>query len=437
MTTEKQEQTLVDLAGRINNRFGYLGFNPVQLFHISALESAEYISLLTIADVLMVISERAAFSIPALDYVICQDKRYGQIIISEFVGQAVFMPSAFLVNPWDHKELANVMQDALTVPIDDMILRHGEISGTVTKFGARFWFDTMIAELREAYENSRSYLITPPLDMKSTYLQYLGANKRLFLLDYDGTLTGIKKTPSEATPSPELIMTLCELCADVDNLVYVISGRDKYWLETALGRVPRLGLSAEHGCFLKPIQTNGSKSDWISLINEDDLIWRDSVLQIMQYYAERTPGSLVEKKTASLTWHYRLSDNSFGTRQANELQNYLENTVVENFPVEVITGKKNVEVRPSMASKAKIVKNLMERHAHSEGFILCIGDDRTDEDMFKYLLEERAGDEYCLTCKVGSSKTSAKFSMRNSGQVVALLGRLALASKERRAHSTI
>ncbi|HEY7141398.1 MAG TPA: trehalose-phosphatase [Methylomirabilota bacterium] len=40
-------------------------------------------------------------------------------------------------------------------------------------------------------------------------------------------------------------------------------------------------------------------------------------------FAARTPGSLVEEKTASLAWHYRATDPEYGASQANELRVHL------------------------------------------------------------------------------------------------------------------
>jgi trehalose 6-phosphate synthase/phosphatase len=96
------DPTIVNLAAKINNRFGYLGYNPVSLFNIN-LQQEEYLALLTIAELFLVISERAAYSIPALDYIVCQEKRHGLIMLSEFIGNTIFQPAAFIVNPWDHK----------------------------------------------------------------------------------------------------------------------------------------------------------------------------------------------------------------------------------------------------------------------------------------------------------------------------------------------
>jgi len=74
----------------------------------------------------------------------------------------------------------------------------------------------------------------------------------MFFLDYDGTLTPIVKKPEDATPSKELIKLLHSLSADPHNNIYIISGRDRKFLQNWIGEL-HVGMSAEHGCFLKPI----------------------------------------------------------------------------------------------------------------------------------------------------------------------------------------
>lgn len=95
-------------------------------------------------------------------------------------------------------------------------------------------------------------------------------------------------------------------------------------------------------------------------------------------------GSFIEHKRSSLTWHYRMADPEFGAFQAKECQNHLENAVLSKLPVEILVGKKNLEVRPTIVNKGEIVKRLLGQHPDVE-FVMCAGDDKTDEDMFRAL----------------------------------------------------
>jgi trehalose-phosphatase len=271
---------------------------------------------------------------------------------------------------------------------------------------------------------------TPYLNSDIINLEYKKSQKRYFFLDYDGTLTPIVKTPKDAIPSEKAINSLKKLTDDPQNFVYVISGRDRQTLEEWLGQVPRLGLSAEHGCFLKKIHDDS----WTDLIIDHNPDWKAEVLSVFDYFTERTSGSFIEQKSASITWHYRSADPEFGSWQAKECQGILENTIVGKLPVEIIVGKKNLEVRPVTVNKGTTLKKILFDIEEEEAdFVFCAGDDRTDEDMFKALNEveneikkEEKLNFSVLTCTIGSSskKTLAKYHLNNSDQVIHMLTEL-------------
>ena len=57
-------------------------------------------------------------------------------------------------------------------------------------------------------------------------------------------------------------------------------------------------------------------------------------------------------------------------------------TMVDKLPIDVIVGKKNLEVRPAHTHKGEIVRRLTYQHADAD-LLICAGDDKTDEDMFR------------------------------------------------------
>src|SRR5206468_2953748 len=79
---------------------------------------------------------------------------------------------------------------------------------------------------------------------------------------------------------------------------------------------------------------------------------------LLDQAAARTPGSLVEHKTVSLAWHYRMADPEFGAAQANELRLHLTE-LLSNLPVEIVPGDKMIEVRPHGVHKGVIVPALL------------------------------------------------------------------------------
>lgn len=122
-------------------------------------------------------------------------------------------------------------------------------------------------------------------------------------------MTPIVSNPADAQPTPILLNYLNELCRDPANTVWIISGRDQFFLDTYLGKIPRLGLSAEHGSFMKKAGFN----DWIDMLKDADMAWKNIALKIFEKYTIRNPGTVIEQKKSSITWHYR---NAADTEEA-------------------------------------------------------------------------------------------------------------------------
>jgi trehalose-phosphatase len=270
---------------------------------------------------------------------------------------------------------------------------------------------------------------TSYLDFNQVKVKYNKSKDRYFFLDYDGTLTPIVKTPSAAAPGSKTLEYLKKLASDPLNKVFVISGRDSITLERWLGLIPNLGMSAEHGCFLKM----PNEKEWQDLIADHNDDWKSDVTQIFEYFTERTPGSFIERKSASLTWHYRQCDPEFGSWQAKQCQSLLENAISGKLPVEILAGKKNLEVRPISINKGQTLRRILSEGAEKiqADFVFCAGDDRTDEDMFKALMDLEENKEFpnsdvIVTCTIGpeEKKTLAKFHVNNPDQLMNLLQQL-------------
>jgi len=69
----------------------------------------------------------------------------------------------------------------------------------------------------------------------------------------------------------------------------------------------------------------------------------------MQLYTETTDGSYIENKESAIVWHHQDADPDFGSCQAKELLDHLEN-VLANEPVVVSRGHNIVEVKPQVTS---------------------------------------------------------------------------------------
>ena len=95
-------------------------------------------------------------------------------------------------------------------------------------------------------------------------------------------MTPIVKTPSMAVPSEATLEALERLSADPKNLVYIISGRDGEFLTQHLGHIKGLGMSAEHGGFMRP----PGETKWTNFTEVLDMSWLNEVEEIFKYYTE-------------------------------------------------------------------------------------------------------------------------------------------------------
>jgi len=172
-----------------------------------------------------------------------------------------------------------------------------------------------------------------------------------------------------------------------------------------------IGLVAEHGFCYKLAQSKL----WVTQGHNYIPQYKKEILDIFKDYIMRTPGSFAEIKDTAIAWHYRLTDPEFGSWQSKEIFSQLQ-TMLANLPLEVLSGNKVIEVRNSGINKGSFITNLFHSHILSKlSFILCIGDDRTDEDMFHSLNKRQ------WTFRVGSKESQANYFLKSVDETVELL----------------
>ncbi|KAI9323710.1 glycosyltransferase family 20-domain-containing protein [Dichotomocladium elegans] len=399
---------ITELVSQINSEYGSLAFQPLHHYY-QDIDRDEYYALLSVAHAALITSARDGMNTTSLEYILCQQStHHGPLILSEFTGMASTLSNgAILVNPWDEVGVANAILKALIMSPEEKDARHERLYRHVTEHTAAFWAHSFVTQLSNTSRPPQPTEIVVQ-EMTTAYAQ---ANQRLFLLDYDrkppppdpsstrmwklrnspflslqGTLAPITRVPEEAKPGKDMLSTLERLCKDPHNHVWVVSGRDQASLDSWLGHIPGLGLSAEHGCYFRYPESKR----WYESAAMDDgknsaIDWRDQVTQIFEYYTERTQGSFIEHKRASITWHYRLADAQYGEFQAKECQNHLENNIVPKLPVDVLINQKTIEVRPVNINKGVVAKRILAE-LNTVDLVICAGDDRTDEDMFGVLM---------------------------------------------------
>jgi trehalose 6-phosphate synthase/phosphatase len=115
-----------------------------------------------------------------------------------------------------------------------------------------------------------------------------------------------------------------------------------------------------------------------------------------------------------MVWHYRNANPEQGNLKALELMGDL-NDYINKRQLQVNHGNKIVEVRSQDIDKGTAIKKILSNKAYD--FVFAVGDDKTDEDMFKTLV----GRENCFTVKVGPNASYAQYNLLKPQMVISLL----------------
>ena len=296
------------------------------------------------------------------------------------------------------------------MPEDEQIERNTAMQARLRRYNVTRWANDFIHALDEIVQDQQRLSVTKLTSVQIAQIikHFKNSKKRLLLLDYDGTLVGFKGKPAKAGPDLEMLEILKGLVADKKNEVVIISGRDKTTLTNWLGRL-NTSLVAEHGAWIK--ENNG---EWIcaDLTHND---WKRQVRPIMELYTDRTPGSMVEEKDFSLVWHCRQAEPQQAYIRTQELRDTLMN-LTANMEVGVFEGNKILEVKYHGINKGRAAKIWLQKN--NWDFILCAGDDYTDEEMFEVLPNS------AYSIKVGLSLSRAKFNIPSVTELRELLKRL-------------
>jgi trehalose 6-phosphate synthase/phosphatase len=142
-------------------------------------------------------------------------------------------------------------------------------------------------------------------------------------------------------------------------------------------------------------------------------------MPVLETYVDRTPGTFIEEKTYSLVWHYRKAQKGLGELRAGELMNNLK-YLANDKGLQLLPGDKVVEVKNVEINKGKAALMLIDGDEYD--FMMALGDDFTDEDVFKALPES------AVTIKIGSNLSAAKFYLRSPSEARKLLRSLAESS---------
>lgn len=236
--------------------------------------------------------------------------------------------------------------------------------------------------------------------------KYRNASRRLVLLDYDGTLVNYTPIPDSARLSEHLFDILIKLVDTPHTEVFIITGRGYQDIDKILNHL-QVNIIAEHGAMIKESGT------WMNQIN-NTASWKETIIPILKQITLKCPGSFIEEKTYSLAWHYRNAESLAGITNSRELISILDK-IIHSYNLKILDGNKVVEIMSGEVGKGIAVERLFEQKHYD--FVLSVGDDTTDEEMFEYFLQN----SNAFTIKVGNGDTFARYKLDSINHVLLLL----------------
>jgi trehalose 6-phosphate synthase/phosphatase len=401
---------LEQTVGRIVGDFGNVHWTPL-VYQFRNLTFDEIVPLYRSCDVALITPLRDGMNLVAKEFIASRPDQTGVLILSEMAGAAKEMGEAIIINPFHREDFAKALEQALTMPVDEQIRRNQHLQERLRRYNVVRWADDFVQALisTQKTEAARRARLLTGKAYSGMVQQYRAAAHRALLLDYDGTLVPFATEPKMAHPDAELIETLTALGSDPANHVTIISGRPRRTLEEWFGKLP-ISLIAEHGVWLR-----NKNSEW-RMLKTMTADWKERVRPILQLYVDRLPGALLEEKEFSLAWHYRRTDPELASLRAKELLDDLTG-YTRNIDVQVFEGNKVIEMRNSGVNKGTAAMEWLKEH--TPDFILGIGDDWTDEDLFRALPPS------AFSVRVGLANTAARYYLSNHTAVRRILREMA------------
>jgi trehalose-phosphatase len=248
----------------------------------------------------------------------------------------------------------------------------------------------------------------------SALKRILDKEKVLLMLDYDGTVVPIAKTPAQAVLSGTS-RKIFEKAAGCPLLrLAFISGRSLSEIKK-MAAIEGISYAGNHGLEIEGPGIGFVHKKAQALSGELRALFAELSKKLCDH-----KGVLVEDKDLSISVHFRLADPSCEKRIISEVTD-----AVNNKKFRLSSGKKVIEIRPRIKwNKGNAAKVLMRRF---KGYYpVYLGDDRTDEDAFSALKKKG------LTIFVGQpKKTLAAYCLKDHKEVRSLVKMIEQRNKKR------
>ncbi len=405
---QELKEDIERLVGRINGEYTRIGWTPISYLYRS-LPFPELVALYNLADVALITPLRDGMNLIAKEYVATQIDRDdpGMLILSEMAGAANELAEAIRINPHNNEQIVDSIKDALDMEEDDKKRRIRLMKTRIQRYTVKRWAEDFMSSLDNIKEKQHSLYYSKLTNKHRTkiFSSFKKAEKRLFLLDYDGTLVGFSNKPDAAVPDQRLYQQIDDIIKDEKNELVLISGRDKVTLGEWF-KGCKINIIGEHGGWFRDKQGNWESKEALPQN------WKQAIFPILELFTDRTPGSMIEEKDFSLVWHYRNCEPALAQVRIQELKDAILG-LTANYNIGVFEGNKILEIKRTGINKGSAVEYFLNKADWD--FIFAAGDDYTDEYMFSVLPKD------AVSVKVGLGASEANYSVGEAQEVRAML----------------
>lgn len=396
------------LVKEINSAYGTERWQPVDYIN-QTLPFEEVTALFQVADVAFIAPLRDGMNLTAKEFV-ASNNSGGVLILSETAGAASELQDALIVNPRRPASLVQALEQALSMRRRRARARLRSMRQQLSANTVQTWARGFVEGLQKPIPGTpqlRTWQLRSQSQIQLLQV-YRRAKKRLLLLDYDGTLVPFTEDYQKASPPHKVLELLSNLSADHRNTVVLISGRSSADLEEWFGQ-SAIGLVAEHGAMIK----KAGNKHW-QTIERAEARWQKTIVPILEKYAALAPKARVEIKPHSLVWHYRATP-PYDTQKYTVIIKRTLKPILKRYGLQLYQGNKILEIKDPRINKGAGVERWLIKQPD---FMLAIGDDYTDEDLFQSLPDG------AYTVKVGRGRTNARYRLYTHHAVLKLLKKL-------------
>src|SRR5690606_3787135 len=155
------------------------------------------VDLYNYCEIALITPIRDGMNLVAKEFIASKSDGRGVLILSEMAGAAKEMSEAIIINPNNKPQIAEAIKKAIEMPLDEQIERNTVLQKRLKRYNVRKWATDFLNALEKVRSNEQKYLAKRLTESNKNVIieDIRSSNNRIFLLDYDGTLTDFVDNP--------------------------------------------------------------------------------------------------------------------------------------------------------------------------------------------------------------------------------------------------